>query len=518
MVRRAIAVLACLSVSYGADAAALKGVTYTPDNPTVLFGRDDAQLAIRAAPDQDLYRTGELPRVTVENVAAPGATLAVRIQDGFGQTLHEDAHAADRAATTDVALPPGHGYYEVIATLRKGNDALAEARRSFGALSAPPEPAGDEPFGLWTQGRLTYPELGVRWTREGVWWPSFRQEGKAYLDKRAQLFDWYREHHIRVVAYPKHPHPHETSREVIEDTPQAWHDLEEWWTTMVRSLAGHVDAWAVVNEPFNWKGNNELIVRYWTLMRKIVDRYDPKTPLLGPSLSPNTPSLVERYRQLLDMGFGKLINVVEMHTYIDNPERGWKENTERIEEMTRSATGHDLPVWSTEHGSAAAYKDELLQAQHLMRSWLEAKRIGMSVMIWHMFSNPQGTNTRERQFAIFRNSSRGGALPQPRPAGVAYGVMTRELAGAAFVAERTDLGPGVRAYVFNRRGKAMVAVWTDDRKPHEVSLAASGEKDVTVTGLFGRIEPLQNGSGTVHVTADGSPRFIAPLPASYLRK
>lgn len=511
MVRFALVLLGGLLLAPGTDAAGLKSVTYSTDNPTVLFGSDAGQLAIRVSPDKDLYRVAEPPRVTVESEAMPGAKLTLRVQDGFGQVLHEDSRDADRAVTANVALPPGHGYYEVIAALQKGGGTMAEARHSIGILPPPPDPVGDEPFGLWTQGRLTYPELGVRWTREGVWWPQYKEQGTSYLDKRRELFDWYRAQHIKVIAFPKHPHPHETSREVIEDTPQAWRDLEEWWTAMVRSLAGHVDAWAVINEPLqgHWKGNDELILRYWALMRKIVDRYDPKTPLIGPSLNPNTPSLVEQYRHLLGMGFGKLIDGIEMHTYIDNPERGWVENDARMREMTREASGRDLKVWSTEHGLGAPYKDELRQAQHLMRSWLEAKRIGMPVMIWHMYSNPQGKDGRERNYAIFRNSQRGGALPQPRPSGVAYGVMTRELSGTSFVRVREDVGAGVRAYEFRRGGKTVVALWTDDKKPHEVSLPTAGARSLTVTGLFGRVETLDASGGAVHLTADASPKFVA---------
>src|SRR5690606_24095289 len=116
---------------------------------------------------------------------------------------------------------------------------------------------------------------------------------------------------------------------------------------------------------------------------------------------------------------------------------------------------------STEHGSSATYQNELLQAQHLMRSWLEAKKIGYPVVIWHMFSHPRGTDMREVQFGIFRNvRQRDGSPPQPRPAGVAYGVMTRQLAGAEYKVELDRLGPSIRAYVFGRDGEAMVALWT----------------------------------------------------------
>src|SRR3546814_390879 len=157
---------------------------------------------------------------------------------------------------------------------------------------------------------------------------------------------------MRVISYPKHPHPCQVSREVIEDTPEAWRALEAWWTKMVRSLAGHVDAWGVINEPMwrSWKGDNELIVRYWALMRRIVDQYDPDTPLIGPSLTPNRETYVSRYETLLDMGLGRYLDVVEMHTYITTPEGAWAGRGPGAPDGRpgRSRTAADRPIADAE--------------------------------------------------------------------------------------------------------------------------------------------------------------------------
>ncbi len=501
-----------------APATGLKAVTFTSDSPAVLLERSDAAVAIEATPDRVLYRPDGMPRLTVRTAPAPNAALSWRVLNGFGTVLAQ--HTAPATTETGVTLPPGHGYYEIIATLSRNGQTLGEARRSVGVLPPPAPPAGDEPFGLWIQGQEHYPELGVRWVRDAIDWNSYRAVGDKYFEKRLELYRWYRKHNIRILAYPK-GHPRETSREVIEDTPESWKAQEEWWTRIVQKLGDHVDAWGVVNEPMrgHWKGSDALIMRYWALMRRIVDKYDQGKPLVGPSLSPNTPSLVEQYGDLLRMGFGRLIDAVEMHTYVTSPEdNDWEGNTRRIREMTRAAVGRDLPVWSTEHGSSATYQTELLQAQHLMRSWLEAKKIGYPVVIWHMFSHPQGNDPREVQFGIFRNArnTRSATPPQPRPAGLAYGVMTRQLAGATYKATLDWFGPSVRAYVFERNGKAMLALWTTSQKTYDVSLAIGDDTGVSSTGLFGRTVPLAVRDGQVRVTVDRNPQFISPLPAFYL--
>jgi hypothetical protein len=511
----AAALIALIALaSWRADAAPEpRPASFTRDNPAVLTAADGNGLTIAASPERGLYDAGSLPTLAIRAGSAPaGASLAVRVTDGFGSLLTQQSLPAAKAGGLTVKLPPGHGYYEVTATLSQGGTTLAEVRRSIGALGPPAPATGDEPFGLWIQGADLYPQLGVRWTREGVDWRSYDSKGRDYMDKRIALFDRFHRQGIRVIAYPKElPKPFKTSREVLADTPEAWRTLEQWWTEMVRTLGPHVDAWAVVNEPMrdNWKGDNDLIVRYWALMRRIVDRYDPGKPLLGPSLSPNRRIYVDQYADLLQRGFGKLIDTVEMHTYIDDPQAGWAANTRKVADMTRAATGRSLPIWSTEHGSSADYAGELRQAQHLVRSWLEAKKIGYPVMIWHMFSHPQGTDRREVLYSIFRNVTDGSAAPQPRPAGVAYGVATRQLAGAVWRGE-ARVAPGVQAYVFSRRGQTMAAVWAP-AGPQTVTLPAQGP--VTVTDMFGAAETVQPSGGSVRLPVDASPKFVAPLSA-----
>jgi hypothetical protein len=88
--------------------------------------------------------------------------------------------------------------------------------------------------------------------------------------------------------------------------------------------------------------------------------------------------------------------------------------------------------------------------------------------------------------------------------------MTRQLAGARFVRVREDLGRDVRVYEFQRGGKKTVlAVWADDKKPHEITLPVSGARTLTVTGLFGREEKRDASGGSVRLTADASPQFVA---------
>jgi hypothetical protein len=509
----ALAVAAMVAIlSPAANAADPPSAFYSTNDPAVLTARVGGWLSIAAIPDKGLYDASAPPTITIRVGDVSATSLSYRVNDGFGNAISKASKAVSAKSSVAVPLPSGHGYYEVVATLFRGTTRVAEVRRSIGVLPPAPPATGKEPWGMWIQGDNFYPQLGVRWTREGIHVGSYTSYGKAYFDDRIALFQKYRNRGIRIVAYPKElPAAYKLSREVLADTPEAWAALEQWWTLMVRTMGPHVDAWGVVNEPIvgMWKGNNDLIVRYWKLMRKIVDQHDPGKPLIGPSLGQNQAVWRDQYQDLLNRGFGKLIDVIEMHSYIADPQKGWAVNTQRIIDMTKAATGRTLPVWSTEHGSTADYPGELAQAQHLVRSAAEAKKMGTPVFIWHMFSHPQGTDKREVNFSLFRNSTNNAAPPQPRPAGVAFGTMTRQLAGAKFLGEM-KLGTYVRGYAFSRAGQNMAIIWSTSGT-QTATVPANGT--ISIVDMFGKIKRV-TATGSLRVSAYPNPRYIWPLSST----
>jgi hypothetical protein len=498
----------------------LNAASFDIAQPGVLLRRSDAAVAVRIEPARAIYRPGDLQQVTIERSAGAAGELVWQMLDGFGETVDRGRADGD-AASVSVPPPQDPGYYEVVAQLTQGQTVRAETRRSFGVFPPAPQPTGEEPFGLWIQGQDHYEDLGVTWTREGLYYPSMAMDPEGYIQAHRRRFDNFRDQGIRVLAYPKgQPTEFRIGRELMQDTPEAWAALEAHWTTIVRGLAGHVDAWGVINEPMStfWEGDDQMIIKYWTLMRRIVDRYDPDTPLLGPSLNPLTPRHVAQYQNLLNMGFGELIDGIEVHTYTPSPEdNGFLEANERFVEMTREATGRTLPVWVTEMGISATHPQELDQAQFAARSLLLVKRGGYPQVIWHMFSWPQGEDLREVNFANWRDfrDPDDDDPPQPRPAGVAFATAISELTNATYRTTLDHLGPSINAYVFERDGEAMVAVWTTSARTYDVQLAVD-QPSVEQTDLFGRTTRLEATDGTVDVHVTRSPVYLSPMPAFYL--
>lgn len=498
-------------------------LSYKTADPTVLHPQSDSPVAIVAKPDQALYRIGQPPVVQIQTAALPGAKVSYRILDGFGnEQFTSKPVACDSAKFLTVQLPGDCGYYEIIAEVRENEQLLGEARRSIGLLSPPPALDADEPFGLWVGGYEHHLELGAKWRRLAIFYQKYEKDPAGYIQELIQnVLQPEHQNDRRVLAYMKNMSKSiSKTRKVIVDEPANWKELETFWKTVVQGLGNQVDVWGLINEPYAgmWQGDNQLIMRYWSLMRRLVDQYAPKTPLIGPSLNVNKPHLMEQYRELLDMGLADLIDGVELHTYTGGvmpADARWSEKIETVRKLTREVAGRELPIYSTEMGMPAEYDQELLQAQYTARSMLWAKRLGLKMLIWHDFSWPQGPQARMRNFAIFRDGKQRQSIAQPRPAGVAFGVLTRQLTGTHFARELDYLGPSIKAFVFEHNGEARLAIWSLDHQEHQISMMAD-QPQVVVTDLFGCTQPIptQNGMLTLNVTA--SPQYISGLPKHLL--
>jgi len=497
----------------------LDAVSFDPADPCVLVPTRDALVAIRVEPDAAVYHA--TPTVRIDRVADAEADLTWSVRDGFGETIASSNVASAEGQSIDVTLPDGHGYYEIVAELRRGDRSIASARRSVGVVPQPASGDSDEPFGLWIQGREHYDELGVNWVREGLSMAKFESDPQGAIAYYKDMVEGYRERGIKVMLYPKgQPSRYRIDRELMEDTPEAWAALEAHWTRLVEAFAGQADVWGVINEPMStfWKGDNDMVMEYWRLFRRIVDEHDPDTPLIGPSLNPMTPKHVAQYDDLLERGFGELIDGIEVHPYTSSPDdNDMVAATRRFQEMTREATGKWLPVYVTELGLSATYPLELHQANFTARSWLLCKQAGYPMVIWHMFSWPQGMSDREVNFGTFRNvKNPGAASPQARPAGVTFAVMAKKLHGARYAGRLEHLGPSIHALLFERDGRGpMLALWTTSKRDFPVQFAVDGQP-VNRTDIFGRATPIEPADGLIDVTVTDSPVLLGPMPAHYL--
>ncbi|MFG0249531.1 MAG: hypothetical protein ACF8OB_11650 [Phycisphaeraceae bacterium JB051] len=504
------------------SASSIKTFTYDIADPTVILPVENAKVLLKVTPDQTLYRVGQLPQIKLKTQAIDDAVLDLQIKNGFGEVVFEKVgRPLGKSLDEPVNLPGDRGYFELIATAKTTDgQIITQVRRTFGILTPPAPTDTDEPWGLWCNGREDFVELGVRWTRPALYWYFYNKDAKAYMAKTIKMIDENHAKGIKVLMYPKdHPSHHAITQKVFKDTPEAWAEVREYWTYLVKSLAGKADAWGLINEPYRgmWAGTDELILRYWQMMHEIVEEHAPDTPVIGPSLNVNEPSMMAQYTELMQAGLGKHIDGVELHTYTATamPEDiDWESNIAQARKVTRQYAS-DLPLYSTEMGMSMGYDNELYQAQYLARCFVWAKKMDLKMLLYHMYSWPQGEPLSERDFAIFRSDPKRVAPSQPRPAGLVYGVMTRQLAAATYRTQVDYLGPAVKAFVFEKQGQPMLAIWRTDTRKTTVDLAITTDHAM-VTDLFGQQQKLVPDNGIVSLTIGPSMRFVSGIGSDYL--
>lgn len=229
--------------------------------------------------------------------------------------------------------------------------------------------------------------------------------------------------------------------------------------------------------------------------------------------------------------------------------RGWVFRPQ-VQDALAAARDHGArELWITEAYAPVNHfrssVDLRTAADYLVRTYVCAIALGVKVTEWYQLQD--GVWFAQRQYPADGEYNYGMLYVDltPKPQYVAFGTMTEQLEGAAYVG-RLDLGAddlyGVR---FQRDGETVDVMWSyrekhetdlgwwppelfadDSRRPGEpwherwlmpvaVKLPASGS--VEVTDLMGNRRSLQAQEGAVTLELTGSPVYVRGLAAAPLR-
>jgi hypothetical protein len=194
-------------------------------------------------------------------------------------------------------------------------------------------------------------------------------------------------------------------------------------------------------------------------------------------------------------------------------------------------TGASKPILVSELGRATApapgetnrpYSDELT-AQYVLQANARAMAAGISPIIWFQAVDEPWLL---RPYGLLQQDL------TPKPAYDAYGVLTREMAGARFLAPRYDLPEVVEGYDFLVKGRLRTVLWlvTEDsqvRSPapeRQLGLAVSKPgAALHIVDKFGLETAVVDGSpqdldgqqdGVVTILLDSSPRIVQDVSRS----
>jgi hypothetical protein len=225
-------------------------------------------------------------------------------------------------------------------------------------------------------------------------------------------------------------------------------------------------------------------------------------------------------------GLLEQVDAIESHGYADGgfapEEKDYPGKLAAINDsMRRHNCGKALPIYITEAGIRGMLGSKIIhrtQAQFMTRLAIILKGEGVKVFLpfygidfdrdgWWGFcfnlevdgGNPWGT----RRIA-------------PKPLVNAMATCAGVLEGAVPVRRVAGLGENVWAYLFDRQGTSILAVWSAAGQKR-ISLRAANAGTFEVLDIMGHSSQVAAKNGVIDLSLDGSPQYIMGLPFESVR-
>ena len=475
-------------------------------------------VTISCGSDHNLVYSSDPAHFTIQVAAPAGAELHWIVSDYYGRAVKRG-----KAAATTVVAVPDFGYFEVAARLQSNGKQIAAARTSFAHLPAHPFPltSPEYCFGSWVQQRDLLDDVGARWTRVGTGWRYLEPKKSVFRDKLWQGLDRSMDELAKTgirpiflfAKVPRWAGPH-----YKRVAPDHWEDFRAHVRRCVQRYGEHVDVWEVMNEPYIptlFPGTLDEVMQWHRIVREEVDRHDPGAQVIGPCLNTRSDYLFEEERQLLELGIGKLIDGISIHTYGGLEAAGYLAHFGKLREL-HARFHHDKPIYITEQGLSVPEELPLerVQAQYLARMVLLCMEARIKAVIWHMMSWPQGGSAEQRDFAIVR-ARKGPGQRAPRPAFVAAATVASVLGKARYVRRIEGLGDTVRAQLYEADGEPIVAIWDWGRPERQLRLRV-GAASVKVVSIVGAARTMPAQAGVVRLTVGPDPSYVLGAEARAL--
>ena len=468
-----------------------------PDNNKGLYVR---------APGEEYRLAAELRQL------APGRRAQVALagtdywgKPVFAQTLEFEG-AGERVHREFTFANPGAGYVGITGTVLVEGKPVYLAEQGVGCLlpaaAEDTAPNEDSPFGIWVNSDR---RIGQQWDRilirlKGISKSAdgrYQMEGCPTGVSMPSKWGWGDPALHRIAVF--NDVPRWLSSQPERSDWQKWSptDWEEFARLIEFMVAGAKESsirrYEVWNEPVPyayWMGPMESVVKLHEVTYQAIKRAQPEARVLGPC--PYT-FLWEFLDDFFRLGGGKWIDDVVVHAYdTQPPDVNLSKNLRRLREvMARNGLG-DRDVYVTEMGYSTPQVTEQEQARYLVRSFVYALSERVRVLVWHMLWDWSGTLDPENYigdagFAIVRFER------SPRPAYVAYAVMTRLLERAQYLGPVSGLSPTQRGFRFEKRGRRITVLWETGPTPSACALPEKAEK-ATLVDIMG-------GERTIHPTA-----------------
>lgn len=262
------------------------------------------------------------------------------------------------------------------------------------------------------------------------------------------------------------------------------------------------------------EANSEEVPHY-AIAKEVFQELPDEVTVTAPELAGGLTGWADKREWLsnyFDLGGLTKLDVVALHTYRPNgrqepgkdcaqgderchPEGLLEDQIKPVRELLAEHGAPDKELWITEMGWKSGLIGDENQAAYLPRAHVVAMAGGVTRFNWYNFRDHKADT-----FGLIHKKDDPEGAYTPKPAYVAYAVLTSQLTGLTY---RTDdqVGGDVHSHVFGGGAEPVRVMWsaTGDQT---VRIEAKGE--VTVTDLMGRTTTLD----TDTLTLSGDPSYV----------
>jgi hypothetical protein len=291
--------------------------------------------------------------------------------------------------------------------------------------------------------------------------------------------------------------------------PKDWNQFRQFIRYLVRSLDGKVEYIEAANEPDDWYGPWEDLVRYHREIAAALKEVSPGTKLIGPAFCViNIPKL----KKVVDLGLLDCVDALSIHAYVSAtpPEEEFIGKVRDLKAYLASIGRGATPIilseygWTLPPGDWQKPVDPLTQARYVSRSSILLTAEQIHGFIYFLSRAGEGPTSSAAGYGLLNWDL------TPRPGYAAYGNVARLLTGVTGPGNCLQLTPTTWLVLFAKDGRTMAAAW-DVKGPGSAFVP---QPWVLARNMTGRPLPPP---GAADVPVTPSPVFIDCADAAFSR-
>jgi Glycosyl hydrolase catalytic core len=421
------------------------------------------------------------------------------------------------------------GYYELSVTAKAAGKSVAAGNARSAVLGAfDPQSVADSPLGVmshFAQGWDTdliplIAKAGIKNVRDEVYWAHIEsQKGQFNFTQ----FDGYmaglaKNHLISLtpldfgnVNYDRSPDGPDWC--IAPYSEVGYSGYANYGAHVLQHYGPQIKAAEIWNEyngsfsPGPANGKPEVYATMAEAAYPALKKVNPNVIVVGCGTSSIPLDWIE---EVFKHGGLAAMDVVSVHPYSYGTGPEWIDTKmAALKSLIRKYNnGQDKPIWATEEGwftttpgqTAQSHGiTQMTKARYLVRAYTIMMGSGVEKIFWYLMRDYDDFGTMG---LVGKDDDPAGRYA-PHQAYVAYAVMARQLANAAFVA-RDDTEPAIWSYHFDKPGTAERVIWSTE--PRNVVIETSDP--LVVTNLMGEPRTIAPLDGGVHIGLSESPIYV----------